>query len=146
MCADRTPAKAQRRVLAIGGLDSQSNALASVEAYVESWAPDANLTFARFFHQAVLLSEKTVLVAGGQGSARRAINSTEIYMDGAWTPTGALNTPRYLFQMVILPTGQCLRMYDGTIDCNLPDVSPHPLDMHHTCLQAQFLQAPLQSS
>ena len=84
-----------------------------MEAYTESWAPDANLLSARFYHQAVLLPEKAVLVAGGQGSTRRAINSTEIYMDGAWTPAGPLNTPRYLFQMVILPTGQWLSLYDG---------------------------------
>ena len=83
-------------VLVAGGeLDSQgANLLVSAELFDPStgtFTLTGNLTYARFFHTATLLSNGLVLTAGGVGP--NAATTAELYYPtvGVFAPTGAMN-------------------------------------------------------
>lgn len=79
-----------------------------------SWTSAVSLTTSRYqHHTATLLPTGKVLVTGGYGTS-----STELYdsLAGTWTPTGALNTARYLQTVVALPNGKALIF--GGLDTN----------------------------
>ncbi|CAL8462092.1 g1623 [Coccomyxa elongata] len=56
------------------------------------------------------MPDYTVLAAGGANFADGILNSSELYTSttGNWTATGAMTTPRALFNMVRLPDGEAL--------------------------------------
>ena len=63
-----------------------------------------------------------VLAAGGQGNGG-ALASAEVYnpTTATWTTTASLATPRYFFQMVLLPNGSVLAAGgQNFIDSNMP--------------------------
>jgi len=92
------------KVLVTGGLDAQSaqNArIATAELYdpvTNTWSSAGTLAHARDSHSATLLSDQTVLVAGGTGPIQRSfgtvtgyLSSAEIYApdSNTWTSTSA---------------------------------------------------------
>ena len=67
------------------------------------------MSTARQRHQAVLLPNGQVLVAGGE-NASGTLASTELYnpSTGTWTPTGSMITPRTDFSLTLLSHGKVL--------------------------------------
>jgi hypothetical protein len=67
------------------------------------------MTTARSNHQAVLLQNGEVLVAGG-GSVSNPLASAELYdpSTGVWTATSSMNTARSNFSLTLLTNGQVL--------------------------------------
>src|SRR5262249_5547054 len=70
------------------------------------WEYTGSLSTGRFAHTATLLTDGTVLVAGGNG----IVATTEIYdpATGAWSVTGSLNTARYGQTATLLRDGRVL--------------------------------------
>jgi len=64
----------------------------------------------RYFHAAVGLPDKRVLVAGGYGFSNEVLASTELYdpASGAWQAGPALNTPRARAVLSLLADGRVL--------------------------------------
>ena len=66
----------------------------------------------------VLLSNGTVLAAGGQDFSGSTLASCEIYNPNTktWAVAGSMTTPRYSFQMVVLSDATVLAAggYNGT--------------------------------
>ncbi|WP_216361440.1 choice-of-anchor C family protein [Candidatus Chloroploca asiatica] len=86
---------------------------ASTEIYnpaTGQWSDTGSLNTSRHHHQAVLLSNGTVLVAGGYNTLD--VVSAEVYdpATGVWTFTGSLQEPHVTMgiMMVLLPNGQVL--------------------------------------
>jgi N-acetylneuraminic acid mutarotase len=73
------------------------------------WVPTASLSVARGNHEAVLLDNGKVLVAGGFVN-NTAVASTELYdpATGTWSPAAPMRTARAGFVMVKLANGQVL--------------------------------------
>jgi hypothetical protein len=73
------------------------------------------MTVAREGHDAVLLQNGQVLVAGGQGQGSGALTSAELYnpATGTWTATGNMTSGRANFLMILLPNGEVLAAGDG---------------------------------
>jgi hypothetical protein len=89
-----------------------------------TFAASGNLTYARFEHQAITLPSGKVLVVGGwtdQGDTTNLIQVTvgaaEIYDNGTFTVTGAMNTGRMGQTASLLPTNQVL-VAGGTTNTN----------------------------
>ncbi len=107
-------------VLVAGGvptaLGTTNSGLASAELYnptTGTWTTTGSMTTNRWRHQATLLFNGKVLVAGGVagaliGGAR--LSSAEIYdpESGTWTPTGDMTTNRAGFTATLLLNGQVL--------------------------------------
>ncbi len=92
-----------------------ARAIVSVTAALVSFFPTGSLQHARGFHTATLLSNGTVLVAGGANPATDpqcigGIVSAELYDAYAvgTTPTGALTAPRYAHTATLLKNGNVL--------------------------------------
>ncbi|MFE6839068.1 Kelch repeat-containing protein [Streptomyces sp. NPDC057705] len=111
------------RVLVAGGerhRDAVSpRALATAELYdpaTGTWTPAREMGDARWHHQAVLLSDGRVLVAGGltdTGRSRaRELGLCEIHdpQTGLWTPTAALHETRCGHQSLLLADGTVLTL------------------------------------
>ncbi|MCB8906969.1 MULTISPECIES: kelch repeat-containing protein [unclassified Streptomyces] len=109
------------RVLVAGGQrprDTRAQrTLASAELYdpdTGAWTPTREMGDARWHHQAVLLTDGRVLVAGGLtdiGRSRsRTLGLCELYdpTAGTWTPTGALRDARCAHQALVLLDGTVL--------------------------------------
>lgn len=112
---------ADGRVLVAGGADVRTGqddgALASAELFdpaTGAWTTAAPMTDARTGHQAVLLRDGKVLVAGGAlptGNGREsALAYCELYdpATGDWTPTGTLAQARNGHQATLLTDGRVL--------------------------------------
>ena len=101
-------------VLVTGGAGAAGD-LATAELYnpsTNSWSDAGALSVARYGQTATLLPGGQVLVAGGESSTATAsvLATAELYSPAtnAWTPTGSLNTARYLASATLLPGGQVL--------------------------------------
>jgi hypothetical protein len=112
---------ADGRVLVAGGsgvrAGQEDGALVTAELFdpvAGTWTATGSLTDARTGHQAVLLSDGRVLVAGGSvptGDGRsNALAHCEVYdpATGEWTPTGSLREARAGHQATLLPDGRVL--------------------------------------
>jgi N-acetylneuraminic acid mutarotase len=93
------------RVLVAGGFhrdDNQYSVLGSAELYDPlsgGWSSTGAMSDARVGHSATLLLSGKVLVAGGgrySGSNWVTLDSAELYdpVNGNWSPTGSMTTPR----------------------------------------------------
>lgn len=103
------------KVLVAGGWATTgfTNVLNSAELYdpaTESWTPTGSMATRRGYHQAVLLADGKVLVAGGAGDDFAGITSTELYdpSTGTWSAAGAMTIGRAGFAAVLLPDGNVL--------------------------------------
>ncbi|MFE3203189.1 Kelch repeat-containing protein [Embleya sp. NPDC055664] len=107
-------------VLVAGGTSGSSRlspGLAAAEIYNVgdgTWKAVADMREARWGHSAVLLADKTVLVAGGvairSGDSLKAVRSAEIYDPHAdtWTDAGPMADARSGHSAVLLKGGQVL--------------------------------------
>lgn len=103
------------RVLAVGGRDCSTGALASAELYDSvsgTWTPAASMKTARSFHTATLLPNGKVLVAGGVNNftTGAGLASAELYdpATDVWTDTGAMAVGRYVHTATLLASGKVL--------------------------------------
>jgi hypothetical protein len=99
-------------VLVAGGSNFDTGILASAELYnpvTGNWTGASRLNVARWHHTATLLSDGTVLVAGGL-SRRNSLASAEIYdpATGNWMAADSLNNPRGLHTATLLSDGRVL--------------------------------------
>ncbi len=108
---------ANGKVLITGGMDQYltDHTLDSAEIYdpeTGTFIPTEKMTTKRQWHQAVLLNDGRVLIAGGFDSQAPTtyLNSSEIYdpATGLFTPTGSMNVPRIWFAMTALSDGRVL--------------------------------------
>jgi len=100
------------QVLVVGGCNGAGciTRLASAELYTPSsgqWIAVNNPAIARSQHIATLLSDGTVLVAGGAGNGDVALAGSEMYdgNTGQWSTTVSLNTARLFYTETLLPNG-----------------------------------------
>jgi Putative Ig domain/Galactose oxidase, central domain/Kelch motif len=109
------------KVLVTGGRDAQQNffALASAEIFdpfanqgLGAFTAIGNMNSPRFKHTANLLSNSTVLIAGGFNgdSTSASVATAEIFdpSTNTFTPTGSMNTPRARHTSTLLPDGTLL--------------------------------------
>jgi hypothetical protein len=100
------------KVLAVGGANATSSALAGAELYDPAsgnWISTGSLAAGRSGHTETLLRSGKVLVAGGF-DGKSSVASAEVYdpVSGSWTITGTLATTRYSHTATLLPDGKVL--------------------------------------
>ena len=99
----------------VAGGQGSGNVIANTEVYsptTGAWTTSGNLNTARASANAVLLPSASVMVAGGCVSACLGgnTNTAELYnsVNGSWSYTGSMATPRVYFGMVLLASGKVL--------------------------------------
>jgi hypothetical protein len=99
------------KVLVAGGTERR----ASAELYDPvsgTWSATGDMIEVRTSHTATLLPDGKVLVAGGihSGHGGNALGSAELYdpIQGTWTATASMVTPRLLHTATLLPDGKVL--------------------------------------
>jgi len=104
-------------VLVAGGANNSAGgtAAASAELYnpaTGTFTYTGNMNTARSLHTATLLNNGLVLIAGGAPvfESSDVLASAELYnpATGTFTPTGSLNTARFLHTATLLPNGMVL--------------------------------------
>ena len=128
------------RVLVTGGSGARAGqedgALASAELYdpiTGRWAATGAMTDARTGHQAVLLADGRVLVAGGAlltgGGRADPLAFCELYdpATGEWTPTGRLREARAGHQATLLPDHRVLVTGGDPVVAAEGTLDPHSL-------------------
>jgi hypothetical protein len=118
------------RVLVVGGMGPGPAALASAEIYdpdTGSWSMAASMAWARIGHTATVLSNGSVLVAGGYVTCPdsmqpcdAASNGAEIYdpAAGTWSAAGTLNTMRRYHAATLLEDGRVLVAGGASSSCS----------------------------
>ena len=103
------------KVLVAGGYyeDPGDHYLLQSEIYDPAtgmWTATGDLNSRREAHTATMLSDGTVLVAGGDNDIDPALSQSELYdpASGRWTKTGALNTGRSDHTATLLANGKVL--------------------------------------
>ena len=106
---------ANGRVLFTGGADDvgPSSGAGLYDPASGTFSPTGTMTIPRMDHSATLLSDGTVLIAGGQisnNSGGGALSSAEIYnpATGTFSATGEMITPRFGHPAPLLPDGTTL--------------------------------------
>jgi N-acetylneuraminic acid mutarotase len=108
---------ANGKVLVVGGWNT--SALSSTEVYdptinpaMGTWTNTGAVNTSRSYHQATLLPDGKVLIAGGYRGNDASMSSAELYsaVDGTWTKTSPLNTPRRFYTLTLLPNGKVLAL------------------------------------
>ena len=97
------------RVLVAGGSDQNGETLRSTEIFdprTASFTTGPQLSAPRAAHAAVALGDRIVLVGGGPG--RRALATTDVFVNQAWAPGPELRTPRVKHAVAALPGGRIL--------------------------------------
>ena len=96
-------------LLSVTGLVKGPTTPASAQADAPSWSYTGNLNDGRLGHTATLLSDGTVLVAGGS-NATGVFASAELYdpNTGMWSITGSLNVARLIHTATLLQDGKVL--------------------------------------
>ena len=102
------------KILVTGGADNSgalNNALNSAEMYDPStsiWTTTGNMTNARYYHTASILSNGKVLVTDGINS--NILNSAELYdpSTSTWTLTSSMANARYWHTASVLSNGKVL--------------------------------------
>jgi tRNA A-37 threonylcarbamoyl transferase component Bud32 len=105
------------RVLVVGGSSTYVGAgtvRASAEIFdprTGRWTAAHRMLIHRYVHDAVLLKDGRVLVAGGWASttlASRSLADSEVFdpLTGAWTTVGSMTAGRAQFRMAALPDGR----------------------------------------
>ncbi len=114
------------QVLVAGGDNSTlgGSPLASAELYnpaTGKWTFTGSMSVPRESHQAVLLQNGQVLVAGGS-NASGTLASAELYNPGTgtWAATGSMTTARSGFSMTVLQNGQVLAWQGTSADLYNP--------------------------
>jgi N-acetylneuraminic acid mutarotase len=103
-------------IYAIGGVGP----LATTEIYdpaANAWSVGASMISARENHIAALLTDGTVLVAGGYSLTSPVLASAEIYdpVADTWSATGGMSTPRASADATLLSNGAVLVEGGNTI-------------------------------
>ena len=99
-----------------GGVSNAGAVLTSCEICdptTGTWSPTGSLGVARSAFQMVLLPDGRILAAGGSDADGtigngNSVGSAEIFNAGSWVATTPLLTPRYNFQMRVLPGNKVL--------------------------------------
>ena len=106
---------ADGRVLITGGSDSDYTKLATAEIFdpagnegTGSFTSTASLSEVRTNHQAILLADGRVLIAGGGLTSAEIFDPAGNMGAGSFTDTGALSTGRYSFTATLLLDGRVL--------------------------------------
>lgn len=111
-------------VLAIGGVDTNNNFLASAEVYSPStntWTLTGTMAEARELFPAVTLTSGKVLVSGGLGAGSTVLAGAELYdpSTGAWSSAGSLSVARFGHTATLLQGGKVLVAGGcGASDCS----------------------------
>ena len=115
------------QVLVAGGDNTtfEGGPLASAELYNPSsgtWTLTGSMTSAREGHQAVLLLNGEVLVAGGD-NASGTLSSAELFnpSTGSWSATGSMNTARSNFSLTLLGDGEVLAVQGTSAELYNPN-------------------------
>jgi hypothetical protein len=106
-------------VLVVGGVGAANDTtdLASAEIFnpaTGTWTPTGTMSTARYRHTATLLSNGTVLVAGGDDDSLSnggpSVASAETFnpATGTWALTGSMSAARYDHTATLLPNGKVL--------------------------------------
>lgn len=106
-------------LLVVGGVGAANDTtdLASAEIFnpaTGTWTPTGSMSTPRYSHTATLLSNGTVLVAGGDDDSLSnggpAVASAEIFnpATGTWALTGSMSTARYDHTATLLQNGTVL--------------------------------------
>jgi len=126
------------RVLITGGAtDATENALSSAELYdpaAGTFSATGSMTTARVVHTATMLSNGTVLIAGGDGSFFNGVQNTsilslasaEIYdpTKGTFTATGSMSVPRESHTATLLGDGSGRVLIAGGSDGAVGNTTP----------------------
>jgi hypothetical protein len=103
------------KVLIAGGSVSLTSTayIATAEIYDPTagiFTPTGSMTQSRYAHTTTLLSNGSVLIAGGYSGGDVALSTGEIYdpMAGIFTPTGNMTTARVFHTATLLNNGQVL--------------------------------------
>src|SRR6266700_1644943 len=99
-------------LLALVGLTKSVTGMSAATATAQApgtWTATGSMGTARYGFSATLLSNGSVLVAGGNDGAG-AVSSAELYdpSTGQWVTTGAMTTPRGGHRAILLPDGKVL--------------------------------------
>jgi N-acetylneuraminic acid mutarotase len=104
---------ANGNVLTAGGVDNNSNILASAEIWSHTknvWALTTSMQTAREIFPAVTLRNGKVLVAGGLGTGSTVLSAAELFdpKTNTWSAAGSLMIARYAHTATLLANGRVL--------------------------------------